>query len=100
MHRKDGGSEEVFERRHVSFFGVTAPVTVDMWVGLQLDKDNPDLKNIQPAHLLWGMMFLKLCSSESELSALAGAVDEKTHRRWAKLVIAKISFTAPEVVSP
>lgn len=101
MNRKQGGSQSVFVVRYVSFFGVDVTVTVHAWKILQADVENdPDLKKVQTYHLLWGLMFLKLYGLETEMAALAGGVDEQTFRYWSHLVVEKISYTVPEVVSP
>lgn len=99
MNRKPGGSAIVFEVRYISFFGVNVDVTVTAWHILQADADNDaDLKKIRPNHLLWGLMFLKLYGVETELSSLAGGIDEQTFRHWSQLVVKKLSYTVPEVV--
>ena len=95
-------SEAVFERRWMSFFGVDAVVCVDAWTRIGIDINNPqepEDKSAEPAHFLWGLLFLKKYGSKEDLSVLAGAVNEKTFRKWSSIFVTKISKLMCEVVS-
>ena len=83
MNRQEGGGEVTFIRRFVTFFGVTPTIANDAW---RLVGDYCNLpKDIQPKHLLSGMMHLKVYATETVLASLA-KVDEKTFRKWSKIV--------------
>jgi hypothetical protein len=73
---------------------------LDTWRRLEVDTDDLDERNSQPIHLLWALLLLKVYGKEEELASLAGAVDEKTFRKWSHIFVEKISYLQPEVVSP
>jgi hypothetical protein len=98
----ESGSEVVFERRWMSFFGVDAVVCVDTWTRIGIDLNNaedPADKSAEPVHLLWALLFLKQYGTEAQLAAHAGAVDEKTFRKWSHLFVKKRSYLMCDVVS-
>lgn len=65
------------ERQFLSFFGVKPKVCELAW---QIMEENiPD--GMSTKHLLWGLLLLKVYSTETVLSSFAG-VTEKTFRKW------------------
>ena len=57
------------------------------------------MKNFQPIHLLWGLMFLRKYYTEEEGAQIVGVKSKFTYRKWAKAVIIQIAMMRPEVVS-
>jgi len=84
------------DRAFRSFFGVSPSIVVRCW-----DLLKPtilDLRGVQPVHLLWACMFLKVYGPECTLSAIAKA-SEKTYRKWVWNIIYAFSNLEPIVVS-
>ena len=48
-------------------------------------------------HMLWALMFLKVCSNKTAMSTMSG-VDEKTFRKWPWVLIEAISDLESSVV--
>jgi len=61
-------------------FGITPEIASDMWGII------PRVRYGEPKHMLWACMFLKLYTTETIHSSLAGC-NEKTFRKWAFLYI-------------
>jgi len=55
-------------------------------------------KGVVPEHLLWALMFMKVYGKESMHCTMAGAVDEKTFRKWVWIFVLEISYLESEVV--
>ena len=51
-----------------------------------------------PNHLLWGLILLKLYSSETTHAGMTG-VDEKTFRKWSHFAIKRVADLHEVVVS-
>lgn len=69
-------------RRFKSFFGVSPEVCSIVW---NLIRDQSEF-DVEPKHLLWGLLFLKQCDVEHVRRAIIKS-DEKTIRKWTWLVI-------------
>lgn len=78
--RPEFKSENVASRKFLSFFGTTPYVCSLLWA--YLDPCNTMLNSVQPVHLLWALMFMKIYATEAIHCSLAGGVDEKTFRKW------------------
>ena len=82
-----------------AFFGTTPGICEFIWNNafLALSIENSGLRFY---HLLWGLMFLKLYSTEQILCAHVGGVDEKTFRKYVWIVVPSICTNLkPRVVS-
>lgn len=54
-----------------------------------MDEDAKLPKKARPEHLLWTLLFMKLYSAENVLAPMCGC-DEKTFRKWVRLMMAAI----------
>lgn len=99
MNRSLDGSQDVFEERWISHFGVEAEVCAEAWGRLDMDLAGPNDEAAKPYHLLWALLLLKTYNTESVLTGMCGGVDEDTIRKWAWDFIEKVSYLEPEVVS-
>ena len=97
MSRNHFTSEKTEKRQFHATFGTLAEVCVELWE--KIDPTSTMPKRVQPAHLLWALMFLKLYSTEPVLSSMVGGVDEKTFCKWAWLFVQQIAELEDEVVS-
>ena len=93
-----GRSEKVFERRWITFFGVTLEVATELWNRLRIDINDPEFFAAGPQHLLWALLFLKIYGAETELCHIVGGPDEKTFRKWSRFFVEQISFIMFDVV--
>ena len=91
---------ETYKKRYAAAFGLSPYMTSVLWYRLaeaqQLDYVLPP--KTLPIHLLWGLLFLKLYSTEHINSLICG-VDEKTFRKWVWAVIHAIADLHSKVVS-
>jgi len=101
-----GKSEPVFEKRWMSFYGVSPTVCFDLWNQLCVPVDPPsghELCSAKPEHLLWALLWLKVYGNETELARLCGAtggaIDEKTFWKWTRIFVTRIAYLLPDVVS-
>ena len=94
--QKGTGSNQTSDRRFRATFGTSSIVCCRIWKLLQLEKAS--LKNMTPNHLLWGLILLKLYSSETVHSGMTG-VDEKTFRKWSYFAIKRVADLHEVVVS-
>ena len=72
--QKGSGLNQNADRRFRATFGTSSIVCCRIWKFLQLDKAS--LENMTPNHLLWGLLLLKIYSSETTHAGMVG-VDEK-----------------------
>ena len=86
--QKGTGSNQTADRRFRETFGTSSIVCCRIWKLLQLEKAS--LKNMTPNHLLWGLILLKLYSSETVHAGMTG-VDEKTFRKWSHFAIKRVA---------
>jgi len=91
MYRNQSG-DRVFR----SFFGVCPRVVWKCWDLLK--PSLVELNGVQPIHLLWACMFLKVYGPEATLAAIAKCT-EKTYRKWIWNLIYAISNLESQVVS-
>ena len=83
-------------RRYKAHFGIVPGVCADIWAMINPREEiSPYAK---PVHLLWGLMLMKVYSTEEVLSGIAG-VTEKTYRKWAWTFIRATSDLSYSVVS-
>ena len=75
-----------------ALFGVSPTVCVDMWQRSNMGE------YLEPKHLLWGLLFLKVYTTETPLCALVG-VTRKTYRKWVWEAVRRMSEVYPQVVS-
>jgi hypothetical protein len=99
MGREPGGSQEVFERRWTTIFGVHPAVVAEAWrlINVRPDEDD-EMKGAQSAHILWALMYLKRAVREADNAKDAGC-DEKTFRKWYKIFVRRIAYLDDQVVS-
>jgi hypothetical protein len=94
-HKNVATANEV--TRFHSMFGTSPEICSLLWDHVDPLSTMPN--GVQDAHLLWGLMFLKLYAAESVHCALAGGVDEKTFRKWCWTFVYAIADLAPDFVS-
>ena len=75
-----------------ALFGVSPVVCLDIW------QRSGMANTLEPKHLLWGLLFLKVYATETPLCALVG-VTRKTYRKWVWEAVRYISRVYPQVVS-
>lgn len=85
------------ERRFRSIFGCTWERCTDLWELIKPENVMP--KGYKPEHLLWGLLFLKVYTTEAVLTSMVGSPEEKTFRKWSRLFVLKISWLEHSVVS-
>jgi hypothetical protein len=92
MGRDPGGSEVIFARRFVGWFGTLPTVCAIIWADLSISGwlEFAGTRGGKPEHLLWALMFLK-CYGTEEVHAAQTCVDEGTFRKWAWFYIEGIS---------
>lgn len=64
--------------RYRAFFGISPSNTSLLWAKIREKKLAP---RASPVHLLWGLLFLKVYSTESIIAGFLG-VDEGTYQEW------------------
>jgi len=89
-------SEKVLRKKYTAFFGTTPFVCSLLWAMLEPCRKMP--RGVQPKHLLWALMFLKIYGTEAVNCNLADGVDEKTFRKWAWLFVEGIAALEQGVV--
>lgn len=85
------------DQRFRSHFGTSVDQVNQMWIRIDPFVTMP--KGSHPKHIYWGLMLLKIYSSENVLKTLAGGPDIKTLRKWSWLFIQAISDLEMELVS-
>ena len=94
--QKGPGSNQTADRRFRATFGTSSIVCCRIWKLLQLNKAS--LESMAPNHLLWGLILLKLYSTETTHAGMTG-VDEKTFRKWSHFAIRRVADLHEVVVS-
>ena len=84
------------DRDFRSTFGCSAAVTLIVWSLLFTMDLVPSGGTLE--HLLWTLMFLKVCAKETVLSSLCGA-DRQTVAKWVWLFLDAIASLEPSLVS-
>jgi hypothetical protein len=79
-------------RDFVARYGVTPQVVNDIWHAGDFAGE------VQPKHLLWACLLLRVYATESVLAGMVG-VTRKSFRKWAWKCIHKVSDLFPEIVS-
>lgn len=74
------------DRQFSSYFGIDRDVCEKTWQLIARQNQH----RLQPNHFLWGLLLLKVYSTESVLSGISG-VTEKTFRKWSWYAIDSIS---------
>lgn len=85
------GEGEIDDRTFISFHGATPEVVSDCRENIH------EMVDAKPKHLLWAMMFMKLCLSEDGISALL-LVSKPTVRKWVCSVIESLALASLTVV--
>ena len=85
------------ERRFRSFYGASSSTCERLWMLIDPYKTMP--RGVQPFHLLWGLLFLKVYATEPVHCSIVGCPDEKTFRKWSILFVNAISQLENEIVS-
>ena len=81
--------------RFKSYFGTSPRICVILWSKI---RENANSANMCYYHLLWGLLFLKLYSSEAVLSGIVGC-SEKTFRKYCWKSVISIAELKPQIVS-
>ena len=74
------------ERRFRALFAVSPDLCSIIWT--RLGSYKPD--NCDPIHLLWCLLFLKVCGTEHFFATIA-SVERKTYRKWPWAMVVAIS---------
>lgn len=87
-------------RNFVAFFHARPREVAITWNLLCLEGHLDDLgpNSVNPEHLLWALMFMKVYSNETVLSSVAGC-SEKTFRKWVWFYMEAIAKLDAKVVS-
>ena len=90
------GYRRISKRKFRAYFGATSAICADIW---QMINPREEISSfIKPIHLLWGLMLMKVYSTEEVLSGIAG-VTEKTFQKWAWKFIKEIADLSYSLVS-
>jgi len=95
--RPEFKSDDVFDRKHLAFFGTTPFICSLLWAMLEPLRKMPT--GVKPVHLLWSLLFMKTCGTEAINCALVGGPDEKTFRKWTWIFIDAIAALESQVLS-
>eukprot|EP00733_Pompholyxophrys_punicea_P002305 Pompholyxophrys_punicea_v1_NODE_1692_length_590_cov_1.358879.p1 type:complete len:127 gc:universal NODE_1692_length_590_cov_1.358879:147-527(+) len=79
-----------FERRFMSYFGVSLAMAVVIWKTLDEGGFLQKFRRPQPKHLLWALMFLKVYAKETVHARMADC-HENTLRAWVWKFVEAIS---------
>ena len=82
------GTPAAAKARLASFFGCNAAVITELWNRIEPIVD----EHVQPKHLLWGLVFLKVCSTEEVHCRIVGWPSAKTFREKAWHVVERIAM--------
>jgi hypothetical protein len=100
-HRDEGCWSSTETRLFREFFGTSVRVVETVWELIIHNELRP--MGGRPEHLLWALYFLKVYPKQgpgySTVGASNGAIDPKTHRKWAWAFIKAISKLVDVVVS-
>ena len=75
--RRGNITSTIFARRFRSQFGISPVICARIWNSLGEVKPN----GFEPKHLLWGLLFLKVYSTESVHATIVNTC-ERTFRKW------------------
>ena len=78
-----------------SFFGANGIVIADLW-HRTCDRGLSD--GCHPKHLLWGLLFLKVCGAKEINCSIVGWPCTKTFSKWAWHMVKKISKLKDELI--
>ena len=93
LQRKQLTLSKSFDRDFRSLFGCSPVVCGVLWVKCKF-------KNwVEPKHLLWALMFLKVYATEKTLATLAGIGDRQKYRETIWPILTNISKLKKSVVS-
>ena len=56
------------------------------------------VRNASIVHMLWALVFLKVCSKETTMTSMAGGIYEKTYQKWVWQLVSLIADLEPVVV--
>lgn len=84
------------DRRFRACFGASPGRCTDVWRMINPVDIMP--RGVQPHHLLWALLFLKVYATETVLTAMVDSPDEKTFRKWCRLFVVEISWLEIDVV--
>ena len=84
-------------RRFRALFGVDPEVCAAAWDLVGFNFGFP--KGCEKVHLMWTLLFLKTYKTENDLAAMLGGIDEKTLRKWVKIMVELLARLESEVVS-
>lgn len=93
LQRKRTTISKTFDRDFRTLFGCSLIVCGVIWVKCKFPRW------VEPKHLLWALMFLKLYETEKTLATLAGIGDRQKFRETIWSILAKISNLKKSVVS-
>ena len=87
------------EMRFKAHFGTTAHICCMLWNQILSAAGVPPMPNgASYRHLLWGLLLMKIYATEAVLCAIVDT-NEKTFRKWAWLMIRRLSRLKHRVVS-
>ena len=96
LRRKGLYDDPIPNREFRAHFGASLNVCFNLWAQCE---DSYFRQNVSPMHHMWGLLFLKLYTTEDVLAVIAG-VTRKTFRRWAWLVAETIAKRKNVLVCP
>lgn len=85
------------DRSFRAHFGTSVDVCLALWEWIRVHPRRP-LRGMQPKHLMWTLLFLKVYDTEDVLSSRVGTT-RKTFRRWIWRVLLLIQTLKRRVVS-
>ena len=94
LKRQSSRTSNEFDRDFRSLFGCSPVVCGVLWVRCNF----PEW--VEPKHLLWTLMFLKIYENEKTLATLAGVGDRQKFREVVWPILMNISALKKSVVSP
>ena len=94
------GSRGISNIRYLRHFGIDQFLTAEVWDTIFVKRSTKisTTLRIQPYHLLWALLFLKIYATESVLATMTGS-DEKTFRKYVWNILEIICASRFEFVS-
>jgi hypothetical protein len=93
-------SKQVFDSQWIQFFGVEDVVCMEAWNMLRINPfADEEVRQAEPKHMLWGLMWLKGYDTESKMCSHAGCKDKGTFRKWSKIFVRRLAWLIHDVVS-
>jgi hypothetical protein len=80
-----------------SLIGTSYDVCSEIWNLIDPQKKD-ELKNAEPKHLFWVLLFLKTYCIEPVLRRVVGGVDAGTFRNWSRKFLKEVSDLKPRVI--